>query len=641
MVAFARQRTKKLLRHPLTAFLLCSHLVFFSIFILRGHGGFQSAELFIYDQHRRVEQQKNANIQRIAVIGISEQDLHDYGWPLTDQLFLQLLNKLIAVNPAAVGVDIYRDIPIAPGTDQLSQLLRAQPNIVWINLFQKHGLTRGIAPPAILAGSDQVGFNDIIPDAGGIVRRGLLFLDDGKDVAVSLSLRLAMKYLEPMGIVPMPSETNPEHIKLGPSTITPFDSNDGGYVKADAGGYQLLIDYENSRPYITFTLGDILSDAVSLEDFRGKVVLVGSLAESSNDIFHTPLSRSGDMGRPPLHGVGLHATIVDQLLRLAFGESQPIRTTTNVTESVWIWLWCLVGGLVALSARGVLSFSLMIACAGLILLSLSHLAMLNGWWIPFVPPAAGGIGSGALLTAYLSGLEKSERTLLMQLFSRHVSADVAQDIWQRRDEFLVEGRLRPTRLTATVLFTDLKGFTSISENMDPQRLLNWLNNYMESMSEEQMRFGGVIDKYIGDAVMAVFGVPFSGTLEKDIELNALNAVKCALSMSEALDRLNAEWQKNSLPTIGMRIGICTGPLVAGSLGSAQRMDYTVIGDTVNTAARLESYDKNLGAEIPCRILISDSTLKLLHGRFLTERVGEVSLKGKSERITIHLVTGHA
>jgi len=640
-VVTVSQRFKRVLRHPLVAWLVCSHLVFFAVLALHGQGNLQSAELFVYDQQRWFQLQEHTKPQRVVVIGIREQDLHSHGWPLTDLFFVRLLEKLIAFEPAVIGVDFYRDIPIAPGTSRLNQLLETQANIIWIYLFQKENLSKGILPPAVLARSEQVGFNDIIPDPGGIVRRGLLFLDNDQDVGTSLSLQLAMEFLKPGGIVIEPGQFNPEHIKLGATTIPPFESNDGGYVNADAGGYQFLLDYKIAQPYTTLTLDDIISGRTSPDFLRGKIVLVGSLAESSNDLFHTPLSRSGDADGQPIHGVQLHATIVDQLLRLALGETVLVRTTADIKETLWIWCWCLLGGLIALKSRGLLSFSLMIACGGAALLTMYYLAMVNGWWIPFVPPAVGGAASGTLLIAYLVGLEKSERNLLMQLFSRHVSGDIAQEIWQRRDEFLDEGRLRPTRLTATVLFTDLKGFTTISEKMEPQLLLDWLNNYMESMATEQMRFGGVIDKYIGDAVMAVFGVPFSGTLQQDIEKNARSAVECALAMGAALDKLNIDWQEKNLPVIGMRVGISTGPLVAGSLGSAQRMDYTVIGDTVNTAARLESFDKNLAAEIPCRILISETTLKLLHGRFLTEPVGEVSLKGKEEKITIYLVKGYA
>ncbi len=640
MVISKRRRLTQILRHPVIAWLICSHLIFLGILLLRASGALQSIELFTFDQHLRIQHQDKPAEPRIAVVGVTEEDLHQYGWPLTDKLLLELLAQLTTFEPATIGVDLYRDIPVPPGSAELGRFLNQQQHVIWITLFQKGNSARGVPPPAVLAGSDQVGFNDIIPDPGGIVRRALLFLDNGDEFGLSLPLQLALRYLKPLNVVPEPGRDNPEHFKLGAITIPPFESNDGGYIDADAGGYQLLLDYRYRTPAEHFTLDDALSGQIAPESLRGKIVIVGSLAESSSDAFHTPLSWASESGMRSVHGVNLHTLATDQLLRMALNESPRIQTLSDWWESVWIWGWSLLGGGVGLWARGLVSFALMMVGTGLFLLLFGQLAIQSSWWIPSIPAIVGGITSGTLIMAYRAGLEKSERNLLMQLFSRHVSSDVARDIWQRRGEFLDSGRLQPHRLTATVLFTDLRGFTGVSEKMEPQVLLDWLNNYMESMVEQQMRFGGVIDKYIGDAIMAVFGVPFSGTLEKDIEQNARSAVECALAMGEALKHLNVEWRKRNLPTIGMRVGVSTGPLVAGSLGSAQRMDYTVVGDTVNTAARLESFDKNLGADMSCRILISETTRSLLHGRFLTQPVGEVSLKGKDERISIHLVTGY-
>lgn len=227
----------------------------------------------------------------------------------------------------------------------------------------------------------------------------------------------------------------------------------------------------------------------------------------------------------------------------------------------------------------------------------------------------------------------------MQLFSRHVSKEVAETIWQQRDQFLDGGRPRSQKMTVTVLFSDLKGFTSVSEKMDPQHLIDWLNTYMESMAQLVMRHSGVIDDYAGDGIKANFGVPLPRANETEIARDATNAVNCALAMEKEMNRLNALWEEKQLPAVGMRIGIFTGPAVAGPLGSSQRLKYTTVGDTVNVAARLESYDKNLAREEPCRILIGESTLGYLGSNFKAHRIGEVSLKGKDEKITIYHILG--
>ena len=192
-----------------------------------------------------------------------------------------------------------------------------------------------------------------------------------------------------------------------------------------------------------------------------------------------------------------------------------------------------------------------------------------------------------------------------------------------------------------MLFSDIKGFTSVSERLDAAALVDWLNNYMERMAGLVMRHGGVVDKFIGDAVMAVFGVPFARTSAEDVARDAIAAVDCALAMRAELEAINREHDARALPPIEIRIGIFTGPLIVGSLGSRERLDYTVIGDTVNTAARLESYrgdDPRLDAGA-CRILIGEPTLKNAGARYEVWRVGELMLKGKEQGVTVFGVSG--
>jgi adenylate cyclase len=192
---------------------------------------------------------------------------------------------------------------------------------------------------------------------------------------------------------------------------------------------------------------------------------------------------------------------------------------------------------------------------------------------------------------------------------------------------------------ATVLFTDLRDFTSISEGFEAQELLDWLNEYMETMATMVDEHQGVIDKFIGDAIMAVFGIPVPRRSSEEIAADARRALDCALAMSASLERLNARWTAEGRPTVRMRVGIFTGELVAGNLGSKQRMNYTVIGDTVNTASRLESYNKDVGADRTCRIIAGAPTLALVSGEYAVEPVGKVELKGKSQPVEVYLVNG--
>jgi adenylate cyclase len=198
-------------------------------------------------------------------------------------------------------------------------------------------------------------------------------------------------------------------------------------------------------------------------------------------------------------------------------------------------------------------------------------------------------------------------------------------------------------MIVSVFFTDLVGFTTVSEKVEPQELVSWLSEYMEAMTPHVMDHQGVVLRYIGDAIMAIFGVPLARTTEAEIRQDAAHAVQCALAMEQTLRQLNQRWHERQLPMIGMRIGIFTGPVVAGSIGSVQRLEYNVYGDTVNTASRLESYDKQSFIpdflHAPCRILIGEVTLRYLDDQYLTQRVGEVTLKGKEQKVTVYRVLG--
>ena len=237
--------------------------------------------------------------------------------------------------------------------------------------------------------------------------------------------------------------------------------------------------------------------------------------------------------------------------------------------------------------------------------------------------------------------ERELRGRLMQLFSRHVSAKIADEVWRQRDVFFHKGRPLSERLTATVLFLDMKGYSGRAEKMDPEQLMEWVNEFMETMARKVDAFGGVVDDYFGDGLKANFGVPFARANEAEIADDARRAVSCALAMGTALESLNADYRERGLPNVAMRIGIHTGPVVAGSVGSAERLKYTVVGDVVITAQRLESTDRVAHdfERTPCRILASEATRRHLDGSFRCESQGFVPLKGKQEEVAVYRVVG--
>jgi len=284
--------------------------------------------------------------------------------------------------------------------------------------------------------------------------------------------------------------------------------------------------------------------------------------------------------------------------------------------------------------------------AGLVLLAASFPLFLAGWWTPVVPPALAWLGAGGLSAALALTRERSDRAILDRMLAVHVSAAVRDRLWQERERFLDEGRLRAQRTFVTVLMTDLEGFTSASEQLgDPGLVMRWLNDYMDQMVPILEAHGGVVDGYWGDAIKADFGALVPRESEQELDEDARNAVRCALAMGEALRGLIRTWTARGLPPVRMRIGIFSGPAVAGSQGSRTRQKYTSIGDTVNTAARLESFDKeSFAAEedpLACRILIGEPTRIRVGGAFRLASLGLHGVKGKGEKIAIYRVLGPA
>ncbi len=634
----------RLLRSPVAASLLASILVFLGIIGLRRAGSLESLELAAYDWSIRFRPATAVSDSRLVLIAITERDIQHLGrWPIPDGILAQVLEQLTQYQPRAIGLDIYRDIEVPPGREHLDAVLTSHHHIVTVMKLGEGG-TDGVAPPPVLKQTDQVGFSDILVDRGGIVRRGLLFLDAGETVAYSLPLRVVLLYLQAEGMRSQPDPTNPQYLRLGHTTIRPFEMHDGGYVGVDARGYQFLLDFKGARKGLpAFSLTALLAAEIPPQAIKDKIVLIGVTAESVKDFFYTPYSR-GRQTDQQMAGIELHGHIASQLLRFALDGDSPVATASDRHEEAWILLWSVMGGALGLWVRSPWRFVLS-AAGGLLILGLVvYLAFASGWWIPLVPPAMTWLIAAAVVTAYMSNQERQQRALLMQLFAKYVpTKEVAEIIWQQRDQLLEGGRLRSQNLTATVFFTDLMGFTAVAEQRHPQAVMDWLNDYMEAMAQQVIAHGGVIDKYIGDSIMAIFGVPLPRSTEAEIDRDAMNAVNCALAMERTLIELNSRWREQRLPTIGMRIGIFTGPLVAGSLGSAQRLEYTVIGDTVNTASRLESFEKDFFAleasSRPCRIIIGEATRRRLGPQFETQNLGEVSLRGKDQKMTVYCVLG--
>jgi adenylate cyclase len=630
---------------------------------VRGWGGLQFLELSAYDQLWQWRPDAAAD-PRILIVGITEADLQAQGGKLQlpDATYAQLFAKLQQARPRVIGLDIWRDRPVEPGHAAFTQQLQSSDRIIGITFLggetlgnQTSGnLTSGnqstpsisIAPPAALPPS-QIGFNDVIADAGGssvggVIRRNLLYQTDSQGQPMpSFALQVALRYLKDQQITDQPSPGDANVLQLGATTLPPLPAHAGGYAQADTRGYQVLLNYRgraNSFPQVSLT--EVLTGQVPAQQIQERIVLIGNVAESGKDFFYTPFSASlTEEQRMP--GVLLHAHMISQLLDAATGRRPLIWYWNESLELAWIASWALLGVMVAWKLRHPLGLSFVAAglLASLAAICVSVFVLQTGW-IPLVPSGFAFIlGLGGMVT-YTAQQAKQQQQMVMRLLGQNTSPEIAETFWQRRHELLQDGKLPGQRLIATILFTDLKGFSSISEQLSPEALLLWLNEYLEEITQVVQLHNGVINKFTGDGIMAVFGVPLPRTTPDAIADDAQQAVACALAMGNRLARLNQTWQQRGLPAVEMRAGIFTGPIVVGSLGGRNRLEYGVIGDSVNIASRLESLDKHR-QPTACRVLIAQETLDYLQGLYEVEAWGALELKGKKNPVQVYRVIGAA
>jgi adenylate cyclase len=608
-------------------------LVAAAILAARQQGLFARVELALGDRLLALRGDPADAGSRVVVVAYTEQDIMSQRtYPLPDETLAQVLEAVLAMGPRAVGVDLYRDVLIPPGSERLEALWRRDPRIVMVYLLEDEGRP-GIPPPSALAGTQQIGFSDVLLDPDDSVRRALLYQDDDAGPHWSLALRVAERWLAAEGIGLGTDPEDPERIRLGATPLPRFEGDDGPYAGVDDAGYQIPIDFEGSAPFRSVSIDEVLRGAVSPEEFRDKIALVGATADSITDLRRVPF------GLWP--GVFVHAHVASRLVHYGLGEGEPPDFAGGRAEAAWTLAWAAAGALLGLRRASVWVFGAALT-AGLLALAGTGLAALRaGTWIPVAPPAAAWLLSAGAIAAFVSRRESADRRALMQLFARHVSRAVASDLWAKRDQFLEGRRPRPLRLPVTALFVDVKSFTGVAEGLDALDLMQWVNELMEVLAQQVELHGGFVDDYFGDGMKAAFGVPLPRASEAEQEADARAAVRSAIAMERSLVDLNRSWAERGMPIGRLRVGIDSGLAVVGSLGSSDRLKYTVLGDISNTAARLESLDdSNHDFERKrVRVLISFRTRALLGDDFELVDRGEFALKGKALPVRAFEVLG--
>lgn len=375
----------------------------------------------------------------------------------------------------------------------------------------------------------------------------------------------------------------------------------------------------------TYSFVDVVEGRFKSRAFANKIVLVGFTAKGLEDELRSPLNLD-----PPISGVYFHAAVIDNLL-----NNRPLqRLPDSSTMLLLLLLGAITNGiLLHLDLRGRLIVTFILPLAYLVVAAIAF--SFYQWWLPIAAP----IGTILLTGVCVQLREQSEKQQLMRLFQKHVAPETANLIWERKEEIIQDGELEAQEMVATVLFMDIRGFTTISEKLPPRELLSWLNQYLDVMSNCIMNHGGVIDKYIGDAIMAVFGIPQARTTPEEIKQDAINAIAASIAMHGKLKELNQQLQEEGKPEIQFGIGIHTGTLVAGSIGGSRRLNYSVLGDTVNITARLEAMNKELTTDKYYKILLTSETFDYVSDRYAAEQVTTIQLRGRQQETIVYTILG--
>lgn len=478
--------------------------------------------------------------------------------------------------------------------------------------------------PELAAASRALGHNLVILDPDGPVRRLPPFVNARDQFVPSLATAAAMLV---DGLSPSDVRLDAGQLALGGRRVPLVAQELPDFYGVKQKGSRMLVRFpggvlNDGKPtYAEYSFYDLFYSEQQLQEgqkplvdplrFKDAIVLVGTTAPGLSDLFTVPFQE----GKMP--GMQVHASALDNILNAAH----------VAPSSRWLDVLLLLGGSMAagmaLSRLGV--WPGLAVSSGLLLgLLAGSVALFSaGTWIPLVVPSAGLVVAAFGGVGYQYLVEGREKRKVKGLFARYVPKDVCDQLMANP----ALARLGGQRREMTVLFSDIRGFTTFSEQGTPEQIVAQLNEYFERMVQVLFEHHGTLDKFVGDAVMALFGAPLEDPIHAD------NAVCAARAMIRELDDLNKGWARAGRPTLDIGIGVNTGDMVAGNIGASTIMSYTVIGDAVNLGARLESLNKEYGTHI----IISEATRTRLKGRYDIRGLGDVVVKGKTRSVAIYEV----
>jgi adenylate cyclase len=530
----------------------------------------------------------------IVVVTIDEDDFDglNLAWPWPRAVHARFLDIVGRGQPAAIGMDILFTEPSLHGPDD-DRALGAAVGRVRDRLVLAAALTtvgdasfvkQALNPPIPdIRGTASFGSADYDSDVDAFVRRATLrreFQDRDWPGFDLLIYRLAEKAGFARGPAP-----------AGPEMIVNYRGGPGSFP---------MVAYHR-----------VLTGEVPPEVFAGKIVLVGATTPTLHDIFPTPFASQSGMP-----GVEIHAHTLETML-----QGIPLRRASRLLVPVVAVLAGAAAAWTATKLRPLAAFGL-VAAATIAYLASTHAAFVWArYWVDVAPVPL------ALLTTYAGTVAKNftQEQREKRRLSRFFSPDVVAEIVRHKDD----STLAASRRRTTVLFSDIRGFTSMSEKMPPEDVVTFLREYLTVMTEAVFKHGGTVDKYIGDAIMALYNVPL------EAPDHALRAVRTALEFQERVRPLAERFAARHGGRLACGVGIHTGDAVVGTIGSEQRLEYTAIGDTINLGSRLEGLTK----EFSVPIIISEATYAEVREHFGARDLGEVTVKGKVIPVKIYAVLG--
>jgi adenylate cyclase len=473
-----------------------------------------------------------------------------------------------------------------------------------VTIGEALGVTANIAQ--IAAASQGQGFFNIDPGSDGLVRKiSLLYRYQG-EVYPALALRLLSVA---MGSVPIVVHAQ----AFGIEKITVGDHE----VKTDEFG-RMVINFRGSERTIpTYSAADILQGNISPSALQDKIVYLGVSAVGVADV------RSTSFGAV-FPAVEIQANVLENLLAQ---DTLNINNLANFTDVLTMLCIIALYSILLPRLKGVKTRALFALAVLVVYTGINYyLFSVKLVWVNMLYPLIAGLLSAGLLSVYLGVVVERTVSTVRAAFKSYLHPGLVDKLTQQPDRLRFGGEQKEL----TILFSDIRNFTSLSENLEPQQLSRFLRCYMDPMTEQVFQSRGTLDKYIGDAVMAFFGAPYES------ELHPVNACECALGMINRLKDVQACCPDltHAFP-LYIGIGIHTGETVVGNFGSSQRFNYTVLGDNVNLASRLEGMSKNYGVDI----VVSESTYHVAKHQFIFRELDKVRVKGKESPVTLYELRG--